>query len=244
MFFSLDLVDRFNGSAANGFRAVGEGGGGVLDGDSSNINDVSGANNQYVYRVFPKVVTINETGVEGSNIAVSEPLGEREVLRFRVYAMGLDDSKLFFDNQATPGSGSFVFEVVASGQTNSNLTSTFIDLTDGSTTDSATITSPQDGSSTGGYSSATYDFSSEDIEIVGGTGTSPTGANHRDFSVRVNFQNFNDKADYFQLVLRDDEAALINWVGNSTGSTGDEDTQSTTGVLRNLQLFGPIFTKS
>ena len=89
-----------------------------------------------------------------------------------------------------------------------------------------------------------YDFTNEDIEIIGGTGMSPAGINHRDFSIRVNFQNFNDKADYFQLVLRDDEAGLINWIGNSTGSTGDEDTQSTTGVLRNLQMFGPIFTKS
>src|SRR3989344_3598345 len=64
VFFSLDLLDRFNGSFTNGFKAVGEGSGTVIDGTASSsvssirLDDVLGANDQYVYRVFPKIEQI------------------------------------------------------------------------------------------------------------------------------------------------------------------------------------------
>ena len=50
-------------------------------------------------------------------------------------------------------------------------------------------------------------------------------------------------ADYFQVVLRDNEAALIQWVGNHAGTTAAEDSPSVTGVLRNLPMFGPVFQR-
>lgn len=93
-------------------------------------------------------------------------------------------------------------------------------------------------------SSLSMDFGSADVEISGGLSK----------TFRISFDNPNEHyalpatttgrgADYFQLVLRDDEAGLLRWVGNSTGSVTDEHSASTAGILKNLPLFGPIFQR-
>ena len=89
----------------------------------------------------------------------------------------------------------------------------------------------------------TLDFTDQDVEITGGGSktfrvviTNPT-TNYSKTSAT------GRAADYIQVVLRDDEAGLINWVGNSTGVTSDEDTASVTGVLRSLPATGPTFQR-
>lgn len=218
--FSID----FSGGNADEFRAVGESGT-VTDGDDSANIVNRAANNMRVYRVFPKFTKITDTSVE-ANSATLNPT-EMEVLRFRIEAMGASDAKLLFDNEAT-GSGSIKFEVVASGVGSNSPSFKVKEVADGSNVDvngtitNATVPSPK--------ASMTIDFTSKDIEILGGQ--------TKDFVVLVDLTNFSHDGDYFQLVLRDDEAGLINWVADTTGSTNDADTASTTGVLRQLDLVG------
>ena len=255
--FSLDLVDSFNGSYANGFRAVGEGSGTVLDGTGTNINDVIGAYNQNVYRIFPKI----------EHVALAAPYsltGTPTVFKFSVTAMGLATANLRFDNQHK-GSGSINFEVIASGDSGINTTvsttfsvldetGTVIDgpsalrfINDPSAADtSQTVAFTQNtpyGVDPDINSSISFDFTGQDIEIAGG-GT-------RTFSIRLNnpTQHYANAgttgraADYFQVTLQDDQAGLINWVGDYDGTTNSLDTPSATGVLRSLPLYGPTFQR-
>ena len=254
--FSLDLVDKYNGSHANGFRAVGEGSGTVLDGTSTNIADVSGAYNQTVYRVFPKI----------EQVALSSPYsltGTPTVFKFSVTAMGLATANLRFDNESN-ASGSILFEVVASGDSKvSTTTSTTFSVLDenGTVIDgpSALRTSGTPGTADtsqtidmtdGGSgvlptvnSSISFNFTGQDIEIAGGE--------TRTFSIRLNnptahYGNAGTtgrSADYFQVTLQDDQASLINWVGSYDGTTNSLDTPSRTGVLRSLPLYGPTFQR-
>ena len=235
--FSLDFVDMYNGSLANGFKAVGEGSGTVLGGDADGVADVTTSNNMYIYRVYPKIDTI----------ALTPPyllIGTPDVYKFTITAMGLSDSKLLFADTAA-GSGSIKFEVVASGEYTVGGTafSTSFEVYDESNVlvDSGTLTA-QDARSEQN-SSLTLDFTDQDVEITGGGSktfrvviTNPT-TNYSKTSAT------GRAADYMQVVLRDDEAGLINWVGNSTGVTSDEDTTSVTGVLRNLPATGPTFQR-
>lgn len=255
--FSLDLHDTYNGSTANGFRAVGEGSGTILDGASTNIKWVAGAYDQYVYKVFPKVELV----------ALPTPyslLGTPTVFKFSITAMGLSTANLRFDNEHK-GSGSIAFEVIASGQSEINTTvsttfsvldetGTVIDgpsalrfINDPSAADtSQTISFAQDkpyGVDPDINSSISFDFAGQDIEIAGG--------NTRTFSIRLNnpTQHYGNAGatgrapDYFQVTLQDDQAGLINWVGDYAGNTNALDTPSTTGVLRSLPLYGPTFQR-
>ncbi|OGN00810.1 MAG: hypothetical protein A3I26_00690 [Candidatus Yanofskybacteria bacterium RIFCSPLOWO2_02_FULL_43_10] len=234
VFFSLDLDDKYNGSTANGFRAVGEGSGTVLDGASTNIDETAGANNQYVYRVFPKLEVVS----------VPTPYslsGTPTVFKFSVTAMGLADSNLRFDNVAA-GSGSIKFEILSSGNAGGDSSVTTYDDSNSEIIDTATLT--DDGNSSGD-ASYSMDFSSKIIEIQGGS--------TKTFRIQLNGTSVYDEpagngeaGDYFQVVLRDttaDDTALVNWVGNYAGADTAADTASTAGVLRSVPLFGPNFTR-
>ncbi len=257
VFFSLDLVDSFNGSYANGFRAVGDGSGTVLDGTSTNINDVVGQFDQYVFRVFPKI----------DQVALAAPyslLGTPNVFKFSITAMGLADSNLRFDNEHN-GSGSIYFEVIASGDSlvNTTTSTTFSVLDEagtvidgpsalrfsgapGAADTRQTIAFTQNtpyGADPDINSSISFNFTEQDIEVGGGQ--------TRTFTIRLNNPVMHYSvaaatgraADYFQVTLQDDIPGLINWVGNYGGNTNALDTQSTTGVLRNMPLFGPTFQR-
>ena len=235
VFFSLDLVDKFNGSVTNGFKAVGEGSGTVLSGSSTNINDVLGANDQYVYRVFP----------EFAQVALPSPYtltGTPTVFKFTITAKGLSGSNLRFDNEASPGSGSLKFEVVSSGQYTVGGTSTAFSIYDENNTliDNGTLTRDAKPSPN---ASMTFDFSSVDVEIAAG--------NTKTFRVEITNPTTNyakttstgRAADYFQVTLLDNEASLINWVGDYAGANTALDTASTVGTLKSLPLYGPTFQR-
>ncbi len=211
--FSIDLANSFNGSTNDGFRAVGEGSGTVVTGSS--INDVAG-NNMAVWRVFPRFDQVS--------IASGEPLGTKDVMRFTITAMGLPDSSLLFDG---PSNGLIKFDVVASGGANSNLTATTYGVDDGLVYSTDTITNAQRPSP---HASLSVDFNQRDLEIAGGTS--------KTLRIEVGFQNFNDRSDYFQLRLLDNQDGLIQWIDDP----GHLAT-SIAGYLRQLPMSGPIFSK-
>ena len=234
VYFSLDLVDRFNGSHADGFRALGDGSGTVLDGTSTGINDVLGANDQYVYRVYP----------EFAQVALSSPynlIGTPTVFKFSVTARGLSTSTLRFDNEAV-GSGSIKFEVVSSGQYDQSAASTAFSIYDESDVliDSGTIKADAKLSPN---ATATFDFSSKDVEISGG-GT-------KTFYVQITNPSTNyaktsttgRAADYFQLTLLDNEAGIVNWVADYNNADTSVDSASVVGTLKSLPLYGPTFQR-
>ena len=255
--FSLDLVDKYNGSHTNGFRAVGEGSGTVLDGTSTNIDDVSGAYNQTVYRIFPKI----------EQVALSSPyslVGTPTVFKFSITAMGLATANLRFDGNNHNGSGSIQFEVVASGdaEVSTTVSTTFSVLDENGTVidgpsalreatpgavDTNQTVSFADNAPTGVdpdiHSSMSFNFTAQDIEIAGGE--------TRTFSIRLNNPTAHygnagatgRATDYFQVTLQDDQAGLINWVGSYDGTTNSLDTPSATGILRSLPLYGPTFQR-
>ncbi len=221
VFFSID----FEGGNADEFRAVGDSGT-VMEGDDTDIVDRAPTDNQYVYRVFPKITKVTDTSLE-ANSSVLNPT-EAEVLRFTIEAMGLTDSKLLFDNAAN-GSGSITFEVVASGVTDTGSPAFKVyDAADGSSVDvNGTITNATDPTP---KASIEFDFTSKDIEISGGSS--------KTFYMRVDLTNFSHNGDYFQVVLRDDEASLIQWMADTDAAADTFDTNSTAGVLRQLELIG------
>jgi hypothetical protein len=252
VFFSLDFQDTFNNSYTDGFRAVGDGSGTVLDGTSANINDVLGSNDQYVYRVFPKI----------EQVALPAPyslLGTPTVFKFSITAMGLADSTLRFDNENI-GSGSIYFEVVSSGQETasgagtsttftiydeSNVTIDTDDLRKSCTLGGAECSQTY-GSTDANPSynaSIAFDFTSKDVEIAGGT--------TKTFRIQLNNPGTNytktsstgRAADYFQVTLLDDVASIINWVPNYDQTTNAVDQGSTAGVLRSVPLYGPTFQR-
>ena len=234
VYFSLDLVDSYNGSYTNGFRAVGDGSGTVLDGTATGVNDVVLTTDQYVYRVYPQF----------AQVALTSPynlLGTPTVFKFTVTAKGLSDSTLRFDNEAA-GSGSIKFEVVASGeyvQSNASTAFSIYDesdvLIDSGTVKADAFLSPN--------ATLTFDFSSKDVEISGG-GT-------KTFYVQLTNPSTNyaktsttgRAADYFQLTLLDNEAGLINWVADYNNATTAVDSASVIGTLKSLPLYGPTFQR-
>ncbi|MBI2674599.1 MAG: hypothetical protein HYX22_02580, partial [Candidatus Yanofskybacteria bacterium] len=235
VYFSLDFVFSFDGSFANGFRAVGDGSGTVISGNASGLgNDIPGANDIYVYRVYPEI----------AQVALSSPynlIGTPTVFKFTITAKGLSDSTLRFDNEAA-GSGSIKFEVEASGQYAQSNTSTSFSVYDESNVliDSGTMKADSRPSPN---ASLTFDFSSKDVEIAGG-GT-------KTFRVELTNPSTNyaktsatgRAADYFQLILLDNETGLLNWVADYNNATTAVDTDSIVGTLKSLPLYGPTFQR-
>ena len=231
VFFSLDLVDKYNGSHANGFRAVGDGSGTVLEGDDTGINDVLGANNQYVYRVFPKI----------EQVALAGPynlIGSPTVFKFSITAVGLSDSFLRFDNVAA-GSGSIKFEIVSSGAGAGDTSVSVLDE-DNTVLETETLTNDGDVGTDASY---TFNFADQDVEIQGGL--------TKTFSIRMNSTLHYDNAietqrSYWQVVLNDNSNegdGLINWVANYDGAATSVDSGNVVGTIKSLPLFGPVFTR-
>ncbi|MBI2062802.1 MAG: hypothetical protein HYT61_01010 [Candidatus Yanofskybacteria bacterium] len=219
----VNFALSFSGGAADEFRAVGEGSGSLIEGNTgtSTIADLSG-NSMYVYRVFPKV--------EQLTLAASEPLGTKDTLKFKITAMGLSDSKILFDD---PTSTSLAFEVVASGGADQALWHYLYDMDTGElvasiqdTPDSIQLTPAQNAS-------VTFDNWEKDVEIQGGQSKS--------FRIETAFQNLLDKSDYYQLILRDD-ASVIKYVDGAR-SNEDQEITNTAGVFKLLPMNGPIFVK-
>ena len=223
-----------SGTGTNTFKAVGDGSGVVLQGNSAGITNqdtATSSRSTRIYRVFPEFTLVPPSATKLSTV---DP-----VLTFTVSAKGLSDSRLFFDNEVA-GSGSIVFETVASGVGLTADPAFTIRDSIGTVIDTGTITNATDPSL---QASLTFNFTSRDVEITGGSSAT--------FKIYLDsISNFNTVAntsngvgaDYFQLVLRDNEDALINWVDNSTNATSDADTASTQGYLRNLPLSGYQFT--
>ena len=214
--FSLD----FSGGAADEFRAVGEGSGSVIDGNTtgSTMDDVLG-NDHYVYRVYPKI--------EQLSVAAGSPTGSKDSLKFKITAMGLSDSKILFDD---PSSVALRFEAVASGGTGQAMWHYLYDLDSGellsSMNDAGTIqTTPTINAS------VSFTEWEKDVEIQGGQSKS--------FRVQTDFQNFLDKNDYFQLILRDD-ASVITYVDGAR-SGEDNEVSNLAGFFRLLPMNGSIF---
>ncbi len=233
--FSLDFADRYDGSTANGFKAVGEGSGTIVDGSATDLTWVAGANNQFVYRVFPKFATV---AIAGPYDLVGTPT----VFKFSITAMGLGDSNLRFDNEAV-GSGAIKFEILSSGAAGGDTSITTYDDVSGETIDTLTLTN--DGDTTD--ASYSMDFTSKDIEISGG--------NTKTFRIQMNSTTVYDdaaqvgvSADYFQVVLRDasvEDPDLVRWVGNYDNTTNAlQSSMTESGIIRSLPLFGPTFTRN
>ncbi len=227
-----------SGTGTNTFKAIGEGSGVVLQGNSTGITDQDLADssvNTRNYRVFPEFTLISPSSTKLNTV---DP-----VATFTITAKGLADSRLFFDNTSAGtkalSSGSLIFEVVASGVGANDVDVTMKDSA-GVTYDTATITNATLSSP---HASLTLNFDSLDLEIQGGT--SKTLMIYLDSISNLNTPvntSAGVAADYFQLVLRDDENGLVNWVDNSTNASTDADTASTAGFLRNLPMAGYQFT--
>jgi hypothetical protein len=223
--FDVKHMASYNGSVTNAFRAVGEGSGTVLTGDSAGVGREVDSNAAYVYRVYPKISIVATTA--------GEPLGTKDVAKFTVEAMGLSDSKLFFDGGTDANSGSIVFEAVADPTTSNTLAYTVYDVSDGSVVD------------TGDYDEAGIDSMNASLSIdFGTTGTGKdieiAGGSSKTFRIEMNFTGFTSQSDYFQLILRD-EAGTVNWVANS--DTNDAYTANVAGIIRNLPMNAPTFSK-
>ena len=236
VFFSLDLVDSYNNSLTDGFRAIGDGSGTVLDGSSANIVDVYGANDQYVYRVFPKIDVVPLAGPYSLS-------GTPTVFKFSITAMGLPDSNLRFENLGSGASGSIKFEILSSGSEGGGDSSiTTYDDSNSEVIDTATLTDDTDSDTDASYS---MDFTSKIIEIQGGE--TKTFRIQLDGTAKyAKTSSTGRAADYFQVVLRDtstDDTALVQWVANYSGANTAVDQASVAGVLRSMPLFGPNFTR-
>ncbi len=220
--FSLDLVNRYNGSISNGFRSVGENTGTVISG--SGISNVT-ANKHIVYRVYPKI----------EQVALSSPysmIGTPTVFKFSITSMGLATANLRFDP-----TNSIKFEIVSSGSSEINTTTktTFSTLDEsGTIVDTGELIDDFNPSIN---APLITDFGSQTIEIAGGE--------TRTFSIRLNnpTQHYANAgttgraADYFQVTLLDNAAGLINWTSDDTSVS------SVSGVLRSLPLYGPTFQR-
>ncbi|MEK7151316.1 MAG: hypothetical protein AAB784_01185, partial [Patescibacteria group bacterium] len=216
--FSID----FSGGNADEFRSVGESGTVTSGTDADIVNRT--ALNQYVYRVFPKFTNLS-TSNGGNAIG-----GNKEIIRFTVEAVGLTDSKLHFDGGAHNSSGSILFDVVASGQTNANMTIVFLGADDGITYGTDIITTAQSGVDFVASMSFGTVGTGQDLEIAGGSS--------KTIYATTTFANFATNGDSFQMVLRD-EAAQVNWVANS--DVTDTGTANVANVLKGLPLNGTSF---
>ncbi|MDP3792285.1 MAG: hypothetical protein Q8Q89_01005 [bacterium] len=236
-------TDQFNfslmgstGIGTNTFRAVGEGSGAIVKANSVNIaTDRASTTDIMVFRVFPE---FSFTAPTATKLSTSDP-----VLTFTITAKGLSDSRLLFDNLAV-ASGSLRFEVVASGVgANEDTAFTVRDASDNSIFDTGTI---DNAATRAPQASLSIDFGSKDLEITGGASKtlkifldSITG-----FNTPIN-TSAGVGADYFQLVLRDEDDGtneVVTWVANSASLTTDTDTQHVAGFLRLMPMAGYQFT--
>ena len=215
--FSID----FSGVNADEFRAVGEGSGTVIAGDTSGstIDDLSG-NNMYAYRAFPKVEQIS--------LSSGTPIGTKDVLKFKITVMGLSDSKILFDDPASVG---LKFEAVASGGTDADLVINLYDADSGAlyASQQTQVNSVQDSPTVN--ASISFTDWEQDVEITGGQS--------KTFRVEVAFQNFLQTNDYFQLVMRD-EASQITYVDGAR-SGEDQMVTNVASIFKSLPMNGPIF---
>ena len=215
--FAID----FSGGANDEFRAVGEGSGTVIEGatSGSTIADLSG-NNMYVYRAFPKIEQVAMAG--------SAPTGTKDVLKFKITAIGLGDSKVLFDDPASAG---LKFEAIASGSTDSDLVINLYDADTGTmyASQQTQANSIQDNPTVN--ASVSFTDWEQDVEIPGG--------GSKTFRVEVAFRNFPDKNDYFQLVMPD-EASLITYVDGAR-SGEDQNVTNVASIFKMLPMNGPIF---
>ncbi|MEK7600420.1 MAG: hypothetical protein AAB463_00475 [Patescibacteria group bacterium] len=223
-----------SGTGTDTFKAVGEGSGVVLQGDSTGIADsdlADASRNTRIYRVFPEFALVAPTATKLSTV---DP-----VLTFTITAKGLSDSRLFFDNTAV-ASGSIKFDTVASGVGLTADPAFTVRDEVGTIVDSSTITNATNPSV---GASLTIDFTSLDIEVTGGTSKTLKVYldSITDFNTPTNTSS-GVASDYFQIVLRDNENSLIQWVDNSTNASSDADVASTQGFLRNLPMSGYQFT--
>ncbi len=169
--------------------------------------------------------------------------------------MGLNDSKLFFDNQdtVTGASGAIKFEVLASGEAylNTNASSTFNVYDENNTIVDIMIGNHDVRPSP--HASLTMDFGAnldgagttgQDVEIIGGqTKTFRVQFTNPSSRYAITSNTSGRGADYFALTLQDDENGLIRWVGNSVSATSDHNSQSYTGSLKNVPIYGPTFQR-
>ena len=221
--FIVRYHDTYSGSETDGVRAVGEGSGTVLNGGSAGIGSEVAASSMYVYRVFPKF--------EQVALSAGEPIGLKDVFKFTISAMGLTDSKLYFDNTAA-GSGSIKFLVAASGDdATTNITPKT--YSGAKTYDSTSVVSAV-GDDPTNHASYTMDFGENVLEITGGQS--------KTLAIEIAFTGFNDRSDYLQIRLLN-AAGLINWVDNSTNSSSNSDVTSVANVLEVLPMNGQTFSK-
>ena len=219
--FSLD----FSGGNADEFKAIGEGSGAIRDGDPSDDVPTSGTvanqtgNDQYIYRVFPKIEQIA--------ITAGEPIGTKDVLKFKITAMGLPGARLFFDD---PSSAALKWEVVASRSNTGNPDNTFnlydVDL---GTLYASTSNDPGDSAINASVSFTDWE---QDVSVYVG---SP-----KTFRIEGVFAGFTAQSDFFQLVMRD-EAGVIQYVD---GADSDNNfVSNAAGVFQVLPMTGPTFSK-
>ena len=219
--FSLD----FSGGAADEFKAVGEGSGSIRDGDPTNDVPTSGTvanltgNDQYVYRVFPKIEQIT--------VPAGEPIGTKDVLKFKITAMGLPGARVFFDD---PSSVALKWEVIASRSNSGNPDNTFnlydVDL---GTLYASTSNDPGDSATNASVSFTEWE---QDVSVYVG---SP-----KTFRIEGVFAGFTAQSDYFQLVMRD-EAGVIQYVD---GADADNNfVSNAASVFQILPMTGPTFSK-
>ncbi len=234
-------TDQFNfsfigdsGTGTNTFKAVGEGSGAIVGGRSDGITDLISTTDIMVYRVFPEFAFVAPTATK---LSTSDP-----VMTFTITAKGLPDSKLLFDNVAV-ASGSIRFEVVASGVgTSADTAFTVRDGTDNSIFDTGTI---ENAPATAPRASLSIDFGSKDLEITGGSSKTLKIFldSITDFNTPLN-TTAGVGADYFQLVLRDEDDGtneVVTWTPNATTSPVDEALH-VAGFLRLLPMAGYQFT--
>ncbi len=221
--FSLDL----SSGATNEFRAIGDGSGTLIEGNNSNIANATTGNNHVIYRVFPEF--------SQETLAASEPLGTKDILKFKIKAKGLADSRILFDDRA---SATLRFEVVASGGANSNMTARLYNAVTGELLASQTVTSGQDSRIASSKASVNFNEWQRDFEIAGG--------GEATFRVELGFTNFTDKSDYLSINLNDtDENNIVMYVD---GAKTDEDNSvflnnTNNGFFTLLPMNGPIFVK-
>ena len=231
--FSID----FSGADADEFRAVGEGSGTVIAGDDANVINVTGANNMYAYRSWPKFTYLN---TPGTSLSVGNA-----IMRFKIDAMGLasDGATVLFDGATGATSGSLKFALSASGSATNSVSFQLIKTETDGISDGNIITGTTTATNTlpavaGSLSMA---FGTTNVEIQAG--------HSKTFEMQISavtgFANggFTGRGpDRMQLFLRDNgETPLIYW----TDKGGVDRIGSALGVanyLRNLPMNGGVVT--
>ena len=189
---SFKLSFDGDGTSTTTFKAVGDGGT-VIGPDHSGITDADG-NSMYLYRSYPKFEILSSPA---GGTVTSMPT---TLAKFKVTNMGE------YDMTFNSTSGQIKFEVVASGQADTDATFTLYDDDNNQALDTATITTA--GAPAAVLASATFNFT--DLAVTIGAGAP------RNFRIEYTSGKsiFNENGDYLQLILRD-EASMVKWVDNA-----------------------------